>query len=58
MNGRGEIMDISILLLLQEFRNGPGAGGSVVSCFAQMFYVSFCFPWCIVRMERSAVKAG
>ena len=24
----------------------PGAGGTIASCFLQMFYVSFVFPWC------------
>jgi len=30
----------------------PGAGGTIVSCFLQMFYVSFLFPWCMKRYER------
>lgn len=34
----------------------PGAGGTLVSCFIQMLYVSFLFPWCIRRWERSAVR--
>ena len=25
----------------------PGAAGTITSCFIQMFYVSFVFPWCI-----------
>ena len=25
----------------------PGAAGTISSCFFQMFYVSFLFPWCI-----------
>ena len=25
----------------------PGAAGTISSCFLQMFYVSFLFPWCI-----------
>ena len=51
----------AVSLILVPLLKGwiPGAGGSVVSCFAQMFYVSFCFPWCTVRMEqRAVVKAG
>ena len=31
----------------------PGAGGTVISCFIQMFYVSFIFPLCIKHLERS-----
>ena len=31
----------------------PGAGGTVLSCFIQMFYVAYLFPLCIKRMERS-----
>jgi undecaprenyl-diphosphatase len=30
----------------------PGWGGSVLSCFLQMFYVSFIFPWCIKQFEK------
>ncbi len=29
-----------------------GAGGTITSCFIQMFYVSFLFPFCIKRLER------
>ncbi len=47
-------MDIRILLALQDFRNG--AGGTIASCFLQMFYVSFLFPWCIRHLERAAVQ--
>ena len=31
----------------------PGAGGTIASCFAQTFYVSFAFPWCAKRLERA-----
>ena len=34
----------------------PGAAGTIVSCFLQMFYISFLFPWCVVRMEKTAAK--
>lgn len=30
----------------------PGAAGTTLSCFLQMFYVSFLFPWCIKRFFR------
>ena len=29
----------------------PGWGGTMTSCFLQMFYVSFIFPWCIKKFE-------
>lgn len=32
----------------------PGAAGSVVTCFLQMFYVAFLFPWFVKRLERPA----
>ena len=32
----------------------PGAAGTVLSCFIQMFYVAFLFPCCAKRMERSS----
>ena len=31
----------------------PGAAGTVISCFVQMFYVSFAFPWCICKFEKN-----
>ncbi len=30
----------------------PGPAGTVASCFAQMFFISFLFPWCIKRLEK------
>ena len=30
----------------------PGAAGTVISCFLQMFYVSFIFPWLIRHLEK------
>lgn len=29
----------------------PGAAGTILSCFLQMFYVSFLFPWCIKQLK-------
>ena len=29
----------------------PGAAGTILSCFLQMFYVSFLFPWCIKHLK-------
>ena len=34
----------------------PGAGCTIMTCFLQMFYVSFIFPWFMRRFEHSAVK--
>jgi len=31
----------------------PGVGGTIASCFLQMFYVSFVVPWGAKRLERS-----
>ena len=33
----------------------PGSAGTFLSCFIQMFYVAFLFPWCAKHMERSYV---
>ncbi|MBR6953754.1 MAG: phosphatase PAP2 family protein [Clostridia bacterium] len=31
----------------------PGAAGTMLSCFLQVFYVMFLFPWCFHLAERS-----
>ncbi len=35
------------ILILVPFIKGllPGAAGTIVSCFVQMLYVTFLFPW-------------
>ncbi len=33
-----------------------GTAGTMVSCFFQMFCVSFIFPWCFKRLERAENK--
>ena len=30
----------------------PGPAGTLVSCFIQMFYISFLFPWCMKYVDR------
>ncbi len=30
----------------------PGAAGTAVSCFLQMFYIAFLFPWFLARLEE------
>ena len=37
----------------------PGVAGTISSCFLQMFYVSFLFPWCIKHFAAlNGEKAG
>ena len=41
------------LILMPFVRNWlPGASGTVVSCFVQMLYISFLFPWIMKLSER------
>ncbi len=35
----------------------PGAAGTVISCFVQMFYITFLFPWWSKHIERSAGRS-
>lgn len=46
------------LILVPLIKHGvQGAGGVVLACFLQMFYVSFIFPWCVKHLEKeSAVR--
>ena len=30
----------------------PGPAGTMISCFLQMLYVAFLFPWCMKHLER------
>ena len=30
----------------------PGAAGTITSCFFQMSYISFIFPWCMKKLEK------
>ena len=32
----------------------PGPAGTIVSCFLQMFFISFLFPWCMKHLEKPA----
>ena len=34
----------------------PGTGGTALSCFIQMFYITFLFPWFIKRFEHSCSR--
>ena len=44
----------AVSLIAVPFVKGllPGAAGSVASCFVQIFYVVFLFPWCARRLEK------
>ena len=47
-----------VSLILMPLVKGwvPGAGGTVASCFLQMFYVSFLFPWGMKRLEPASAQ--
>ncbi len=49
----GLISYYAVSLILVPLVKGaiPGPAGTIISCFLQMFYVSFLFPWCIVHFE-------
>lgn len=42
---------VSLILLPLIKRWIPGVTGTILSCFLQMFYVSFLFPWCIKHFK-------
>ena len=47
-----------VSLILMPLVKGwvPGAGGTVASCFLQMFYVSFLFPWGMKHLEPASAQ--
>ena len=47
---------VSLILLPMIGKWLAGAAGTLVSCFIQMFYVSFLFPLIFERFEKRAVK--
>lgn len=47
---------VSLILLPLVKAGIPGAGGTVLSCFIQMFYVTFLFPWCVKRLELAPAR--
>lgn len=49
---------ISLILVPLVKQWIPGGAGTIASCFLQMFYVSFLFPWCLKRFERPAAAAA
>ena len=36
----------------------PGPAGTLISCFLQVFYVAFIFPWLTVRYEKKHLNQG
>ena len=46
---------VSLLLmpLIKEGLSGPA--GTIVSCFVQMLYISFLFPWCMMKLEENTL---
>ena len=46
------VLSLILLPLLKSAIQGPA--GTAVTCFLQMFYVAFLFPWFVTRMEKSA----
>ena len=46
---------VSLILvpMIKGWISGPA--GTLISCFFQMFFVAFLFPWCMVRIEKKAV---
>ena len=34
----------------------PGAAGTIASCFLQMFFITFIFPWCFLRKKTNEVE--
>ena len=49
---------VSLILvpLVKGWIGGPA--GTMISCFIQMFYIAFCFPWlCRHALERSGAQA-
>ena len=55
----GVLSYYAVSLILVPLVKGwiPGATGTIVSCYLQMFYISFIFPWCIRRLEKEDVRA-
>ena len=47
------------LIFVPLIKNGiPGPVGTVSSCFVQILYVSFIFPWCLKYLEKPAAQAS
>ena len=44
---------ISLILVPQVKGLLPGAAGTIASCFVQILYVTFLFPWLVKHLEKS-----
>ncbi|MCR4620904.1 MAG: phosphatase PAP2 family protein [Clostridiales bacterium] len=55
----GVLSYYAVSLVLVPLLKGwvPGAAGIVVSCFFQMFYVTFLFPLCVKHFEKTSSAA-
>ena len=49
-------LNLILVPLVKGWISGPA--GTLVSCFLQMFYVSFLFPWCVKHWEKPAERNG
>ena len=49
---------VSLILLPLVKSWIPGAGGTVLSCFIQMFYVTFVFPLCVKHLEHVPARGN
>ena len=49
---------VSLIIVPQLKSWIPGAAGTIISCFLQMFFISFIFPWCINHFEKAGRKVN
>lgn len=45
---------VSLILVAQIKSWIAGPAGTVISCFVQIFFITFIFPWCVVHFEKPA----
>ena len=45
---------VSLILITLLKKWIPGPSGTVLTCFLQMFYVSYIFPWCTKLAEKQS----
>ena len=43
---------VSLILMPWMKEWFPGYAGTIISCYIQMLYISFLFPWCMKRFEK------
>ena len=49
---------VNLILVPLLQKQLPGAFGAISACFLLMFYISFLYPWCVKRLERSADRVA